>query len=114
MKTNKLLIPLNIQFFAKEGEGDGTGNSSDGDGNSTPTDGADGGSAGGVDKDIEALAELISDKDKQIQQLEKDITELKKSNASLLVKVSAGAAATQTKTFDENLLDLVGAKPRKE
>lgn len=95
----------NLQFFAEEGKDED---------NTTSTEDTDGGSTGSSDKDIEALAELISDKDKQIQQLEADITELKKSNASLLVKVSAGASATSTKTFEENLLDLVGAKPRKE
>lgn len=102
MKT-KLLIPLNIQFFAEEGDGD-----------SEPTSGSDDSSTGTSDTDIAALAELISDKDKQIQQLEKSVADLKKSNAELLVKVNVGAAATQTKTFEENLLDLVGAKPRKE
>lgn len=102
MKT-KLLIPLNIQFFAEEDD-EGT----------EPTGGSDDGSTGTGDTDIVALAELISDKDKQIQQLEKSVAELKKSNAELLVKVNVGAATTQTKTFDENLLELVGAKPRKE
>lgn len=39
--------------------------------------------------DAEAFAELISEKDKKIEQLEKDVKMLKKSNADLTVKVSA-------------------------
>ena len=65
--------------------------------------------------DAAAFAELISDKDKKIEELEKDIAELKKSNATLLVKINANASAEAVKkTFEENLLTMVGAKPRKE
>lgn len=65
--------------------------------------------------DAAAFAELISDKDKKIEELEKDIAELKRSNATLLVKINANASAeTVKKTFEENLLTMVGAKPRKE
>lgn len=65
--------------------------------------------------DAAAFAELISDKDKKIEELEKDIAELRKSNASLLVKINANASGeTVKKTFEENLLTMVGAKPRKE
>lgn len=65
--------------------------------------------------DVGALADLVSEKDKEIQQLQKDMSELKKANAQLLVKVnSQSQPAAQKKTFEENLLELVGAKPRKE
>lgn len=65
--------------------------------------------------DATAFAELISDKDKKIEELEKDIAELKRSNATLLVKINANASAEAVKkTFEENLLTMVGAKPRKE
>lgn len=94
------LLKYNLQFFADEPESD------EDDTNDNTGDNGE--------VDLKAFADIISDKDKQIQQLEKDVAELKKSNANLLVKVSAGATPTQTKTFDENLLDLVGAKPRKE
>lgn len=63
---------------------------------------------------IEALAGIISEQDKRIQQLEQDNSNLKKTNAQLLVRVSAGGSVTEQKGFDENLLDLVGFKPRKE
>lgn len=63
---------------------------------------------------IEALAGIITEQDKRIQQLEQDNNNLKKTNAQLLVRVSAGGSGTQQKGFDENLLDLVGFKPRKE
>lgn len=39
--------------------------------------------------DTEAFAELISEKDKQIEQLQNDVKMLKKSNADLTVKISA-------------------------
>ena len=39
--------------------------------------------------DTEAFAELISEKDKRIEQLENDVKMLKKSNADLTVKISA-------------------------
>lgn len=39
--------------------------------------------------DKEAFAELISEKDKRIEQLENDVKMLKKSNADLTVKISA-------------------------
>jgi len=39
--------------------------------------------------DAEAFAELISEKDKQIEQLQNDVKMLKKSNADLTVKISA-------------------------
>ena len=39
--------------------------------------------------DVEAFAELISEKDKKIEQLEDDVKVLKKSNADLTVKISA-------------------------
>lgn len=64
--------------------------------------------------DPAAFADIISEKDKQIAELQKDMAKLKKSNAELLVKVSAGAGNNTEKTYEENLLELVGAKPRKE
>lgn len=64
---------------------------------------------------IDALAGIISEQDKRIQQLEQDNENLKKTNAQLLVRVSATSSPAQPKkTFDENLLDMVGYKPRKE
>lgn len=43
----------------------------------------------GQEVDTEAFAELISEKDKRIEQLENDVKMLKKSNADLTVKISA-------------------------
>lgn len=71
--------------------------------------------AGNVDNpeiDTSAFADLISEKDKEIQQLQQDVTELKKSNAQLLLRISANNKTD--KTFDDNLLELTGCKPRKE
>lgn len=57
--------------------------------------------------DVTAMVDMLKEKDEQIEQLQKDVTELKKSNANLLVRVSAGEKH-QEKTFEENLFGLVG------
>lgn len=101
-------LKYNLQFFA-EGEGNG-------DDDDTITNGSSGDTNTGEDRlDVQAFADIISEKDKQIEELQKDIAELKKSNANLIVKVNAAAnPPEQKKSFEENLLDMVGAKPRKE
>lgn len=94
------LLKYNLQFFAEDEEPEVEETDNE------PTDDT---------VDVGALADLVSEKDKEIQQLQKDMSELKKTNAQLLVKVnSQSQPATQKKTFEENLLELVGAKPRKE
>ena len=55
----------------------------------------------------DAVLDMLKEKDQKIEQLQKDVTELKKSNANLLVRVSAGEKH-QEKSFEENLLGLVG------
>ena len=88
----------NLQFFAEE-----------------PKAGEQGGEEDKTEFNIDALAGIISEQDKRIQQLEQDNENLKKTNAQLLVRVSATSSPAQPKkTFEENLLDMVGYKPRKE
>ena len=58
--------------------------------------------------DTAAFADLLSDKDKTIEELNKQITELKKSNTKLTLQISSGN--TNNKTFEENVLDVVGYK----
>lgn len=103
-----MLNKYNLQFFGGESDGDDTVLDNNG------------GDTGDVSDnhqtevvDIEALAELISDKDKQIQQLQHDNAELKKANTQLVMRVNAGTV-NEKKSFEENLLDVVGYKPRKE
>lgn len=103
----KTLYDYNLQFFADDpsdpgepGEPGGTGEGG--------TPGSDG--AGGIDP--EAFAAIIAEKDKRLDDLDKEVKQLKKSNAELLLKISAGQKTE--KTFEENLLSMVGAKPRKE
>ena len=92
----------NLQFFAEEETEE-------------PNGGEPGGEEDKTELNIDALAGIISDQDKRIQQLEQDNENLKKTNAQLLVRVSATSSPAQPqKTFDENLLDMVGYKPRKE
>lgn len=100
-------LKYNLQFFA-EGEGDGndSGNVDD-DIDSTTGNNED-------RLDVEAFADLISEKDKQIEQLQKDVAELKKSNAKLTIMVNSDHNSSGKKSFEENLLNMVGAKPRKE
>ena len=104
------MLKYYLQFFA---EGDDNGEMENS--GSVGTNDNDNDNSNQNDTDISALADLISDKDKQIQQLEKDIAELKKSNAQLLVRVNASSnPPEQPKSFEENLLGMVGYKPRRE
>lgn len=103
----KTLYDYNLQFFADDpsdpgepGEPGGTG-----EGGAPGSDGA-----GGIDP--EAFAAILAEKDKRLDDLDKEVKQLKKSNAELLLKISAGQKTE--KTFEENLLSMVGAKPRKE
>ena len=75
--------------------------------NNSPDDNS-GDNDGGSMADIsDAVLDMLKEKDQKIEQLQKDVTELKKSNANLLVRVSAGEKH-QEKSFEENLLGLVG------
>ena len=70
-------------------------------------DGHDGDNNDSNNIDVTAMVDMLKEKDQQIEQLQKDVTELKKSNANLLVRVSAGEKH-QEKSFEENLFGLVG------
>ena len=96
----------NLQYFG-ENENEGADDNVDNNGNDNTGAGEDG-------LDVSALAEIISEKDKVIEQLQKDVADLKKSNANLLVKVNSGQSTSPKKSFAENVLDMVGAQPRKE
>lgn len=93
----KFLFRYNLQFFAEGGD-----------------DNADTSSKSESEEvDVKALADLLSDKDKELKELTKQVEELKKANAKMVVQMSTGSQDT-AKTFEENLLHLVGATPRKE
>ena len=104
------MIKFNLQFFADGGDSD--------DGEATVPDttgtGDNGGDTSGNEVDLQAFADIISEKDKQIEQLQKDVAELKKSNANLTIMVNSDKSSSGKKSFEENLLNMVGAKPRKE
>ena len=104
------MIKYNLQFFAEGGESD---DQSEVGSNTTNNAGDD--SNNTQDQiDPQAFADIISEKDKQIEQLQKDVAELKKSNANLIVKVNSQSKPEQKLSFEENLLNMAGAKPRKE
>ena len=104
----------NLQFFAEgDNNGDNGNNGSSDNGNGNGNGGNDGSDNDNTGVDSEAFAELISERDKKIETLEKEMKALRKSNADLLVKISTGGT-TAKKNFDENLLEMVGYKPRKE
>ena len=94
----------NLQFFAEEGDSNADDSSGSTDSN---TD------SNRDEVDVKALAEIISDKDRELKELAKQVEELKKANAKMVVQMSTGNRDS-AKTFDENLFDLVGYKPRKE
>ena len=83
---------------------DNTNNSLD---NNSPDDNSRDNDAGNMADISDAVLDMLKEKDEKIEQLQKDVTELKKSNANLLVRVSAGEKH-QEKTFEENLFGLVG------
>ena len=102
-ERRNMKLRYNLQFFAGDNNGNtGTNNgntstnntNTDGDTNTgtTNTDSNNTNTNGDGEQEIDpsAFADLISEKDKQIQQLQKDISELKKSNAMLTVRVNAG------------------------
>lgn len=103
----------NLQFFADGGSNndDNANGNTDNGGGDDNNSGSDGDENEGID--YKAFADLISEKDKELEQLRTEVDKLKKSNAELIVKVNAGAKHSE-KTFEDNLLVLVGAKPRKE
>lgn len=81
------LINYDLQFFAdgsdSAGEsGDSSGAEDAGDSGDNSTDGN-----GGIDP--EAFAAIIAEKDKKLDELDKEMKALKKSNAELLLKISA-------------------------
>lgn len=86
---NRPLLKYNLQYFADETDPNETGTDDTGT-DDTGTDGS------GID--ASAFADIISEKDKAIQQLQKDVAELKQTNAKLLVQVSAGASKTEFNT----------------
>lgn len=93
-------LKYNLQFFAEEPGGE-----------EVPPDG---GSEETPPVDAAAFAELISEKDKKLEEMEEQIRKLQKSNAELIVRVNAGSKASEPKSFEENLITLNGWKPRKE
>lgn len=100
------LIKYNLQFFGEEND--------EGDNTDTTSGGTDSGNSGEDGVNPQAFAELLSERDKKIEQLETDLKKLQKSNAELLVRVNSQSAQENKKSFEENLLAMVGAKPRKE
>lgn len=66
---------------------------------------------------VEALADLISDRDKKIEELTQEVTKLKKSNTEMLLRINAGQKAETN--VDETILNFcdtrrVGRPTRKE
>lgn len=80
MKNEKKKLEYNLQFFSEEGKPEEGEQNSEGTGENTQTT---------EQIDPNAFAEIISEKDKKIEQLESKVAELNKVNASLLLKVSA-------------------------
>ena len=91
---NRPLLKYNLQYFAEDTDPNNTG-TGEPEPNNTGTGDTGTGDAG---IDASAFADIISEKDKAIQQLQKDVAELKQTNAKLLVQVSAGANRTEFNT----------------
>lgn len=80
MKNEKKKLEYNLQFFSEEGKAEESEQNPEGTGENIQTT---------EQIDPNAFAEIISEKDKKIEQLESKVAELNKVNASLLLKVSA-------------------------
>lgn len=91
--TKSPMIKYNLQFFSE-----GTDPTPSEGTDPTPSEGTDPTPSEGDPIDVQAFADLISEKDKEIQQLQKDIAELKKSNAQLTVRVNAGQKPVEFNT----------------
>lgn len=100
-------IKYNLQFFGENEDGTDDSNVSD-----TTGDDVNDNDNQSSEVDAAAFAELISEKDKKIETLEAENKALKRANAELTVRVSAGEKTE--KSFEENLLGLVGQPARKE
>lgn len=117
------MFKYDLQYFGdndddrdgKDNAGDGAGNGADTTGGRDNLSGGDSGTGQeNRELDVVALAEIISEKDKVIEQLQKDVASLKKSNAQLTVMINSDNSSSGKKSFEDNLLSMVGAKPRKE
>lgn len=80
MRDEKKKLKYNLQFFSEEGKPEEGEQNPEGTGENTQTT---------EQIDPNAFAEIISEKDKKIEQLESKVAELNKVNATLLLKVSA-------------------------
>lgn len=99
-----VMIRYNLQFFA-EGESENDNNTDVGNAGNNDTDDN---SNTESEVDVAAFAELISEKDKVIAEQQETINKLKKTNADLTLRISAGNRTEVT--FEDNLLGLVGIK----
>ena len=102
------ILKYNLQFFAEGEENDNTDDSINPNGDSSTDTNTDAG------VDAAAFAEIISEKDKKLEELADEVRKLQKSNAELIVRVNAGSKDSSNKSFEENLMSLNGWKPRKE
>lgn len=99
-------IKLNLQFFAEEPSGQANE-----DPNSQNEDDATNTETSSSEVDIGAFTEIISEKDNEIKQLQAELAAQKKTNANLLLKISAGNNS-ETKTTEEKIYGFMN--PRKE
>lgn len=106
MRIEKMM-KINLQFFGENSDGENTDNDTTGSS-------ADDSNNNSTEVDMQAFADILSEKDNQIKELQKDVAELKKLNANLTIMVNSDKTTTVKRSFEENLLNMVGAKPRKE
>ena len=84
-------LKYNLQFFAEGEQNDDSTSGNDSTG-SADNDG----NTGSDEIDVQAFAEIISEKDKKLDELAEEVTKLKKSNAELLLRISS----SKPDTFD--------------
>lgn len=90
------ILKYNLQFFAEENSDD----------NTTVTDtsesAGDGNNSRGDEVNVQAFAEIISEKDKKLEELETEVKKLKKSNAEMLLRINS--AKSDDFDFDKAIM----------
>lgn len=95
----KRRLMYDLQFFADDTSG--TGDSGSDSSASEGTDAGSDGDGGGIDP--EAFAAILAEKDKKLEEVSEEVKQLKKSNAELLLKISASKKTE--KPIEETIID---------
>lgn len=101
-KNVSITLKYNLQFFA---DGDDDVNNTD---NTDDASGDNSGDNNDGQIDTAAFAEIISDKDKKIDELQGEVAKLKKTQAEMLLQINAGS--NEKKDIGQSIIDLLDTR----